>query len=135
MQPSISVITLVTDNLQRAVAFYRDGLSLPTQGIVGDAKSDTEVAFFTLNGNLTLALWSRQSLANQLGKTPEGSGHLLSHNVAEQKDVAAVLDAVKFAGGTVLRPPHWQPWGCYGGYFSDLDGHCWEVTFNPKYID
>lgn len=135
MQPSISVITLVTDDLQRAVAFYRDGLSLPTRGIVGDTENDTEVAFFTLSGNLQLAIWPRQSLANQLGKTPAGSGHLLSHNVAAEKDVDAVLDAARAAGATILKPPHWQPWGCYGGYFNDLDGHCWEVTFNPKYRD
>ena len=35
MKPRISVITLGVDDLERAVAFYRDGLGLTTPGIVG----------------------------------------------------------------------------------------------------
>jgi len=35
MQPRITFITLGVDDLERAVAFYRDGLGLPTKGIVG----------------------------------------------------------------------------------------------------
>lgn len=132
MQPSISVITLATDDLQRAVTFYRDGLELPTCGIVGDAENDTKVAFFTLTEALKLAIWPRQSLANQLGTWPSGSGHLLSHNVSEKTEVDAVISAARAAGAIILKQPHWQPWGCYGGYFKDPDGHCWEVTYNPR---
>lgn len=131
MRPTVSVITLITDDLQRAVAFYRDGLGLPTKGIVGDAENDTEVAFFTVNERLKLAIWPRQSLSQQLGIMPQGSGHLLSHNVASPEQVECVMDAAKKAGARILRSPHWQPWGCYGGYFQDLDKHCWEVTYNP----
>ena len=35
MQPRISVLTLGVDDLERAVRFYRDGLGLRTDGIVG----------------------------------------------------------------------------------------------------
>jgi len=133
MQPTISVITLITDNLARAVSFYRDGLGLPTQGIVGDVNTDTQVAFFSLNDNLKLALWPRRSLANQLGITPRGSGHMLSHNVSRQEQVDELASAAEHAGAELLKPPHWQPWACYGAYFKDHDGHLWEITYNPKY--
>lgn len=133
MQPSISVITLMTDDLEQAVSFYRDGLGLPTKGIVGDVSSDTQVAFFNLNDNLKLALWPRRSLANQLGITPKGSGHMLSHNVSRQEQVDELASAAEQAGADLLKSPHWQPWGCYGAYFKDPDGHLWEITYNPKY--
>lgn len=35
MQPRITVITLGVDDLERAVKFYRDGLGLQTEGVVG----------------------------------------------------------------------------------------------------
>lgn len=35
MQPRITLITLGADDLERSVAFYRDGLGLPAAGIVG----------------------------------------------------------------------------------------------------
>ena len=133
MEPTVSVITLVTDDLARAVDFYRDGLGLSTQGIVGDHANDTQVAFFKLSSGVKLALWPRQSLANQLGTVPQGSGHMLSHNVATQEQVDALASAAEQAGAKLLKSPHWQPWGCYGSYFSDPDGHCWEITYNPTY--
>ena len=45
MKPRITLITLGVDDLERAVAFYRDGLGLPTQGIVG-AEIETVRRFF-----------------------------------------------------------------------------------------
>ena len=35
MTPRISVLTLGVTDLERSLAFYRDGLGLPTEGIVG----------------------------------------------------------------------------------------------------
>ncbi len=35
MQAHISVITLAVEDLQRALDFYRDGLGLATEGIIG----------------------------------------------------------------------------------------------------
>ena len=46
MRPSISVITLGVDDLERSLAFYRDGLGLPTRGIFGTEYEHGAVAFF-----------------------------------------------------------------------------------------
>lgn len=35
MQPRISIITLGVNNLEKSLAFYRDGLGLQTNGIIG----------------------------------------------------------------------------------------------------
>jgi hypothetical protein len=39
MNPHITVITLGVDNLERSVAFYRDGLGFSTQGIIAPSSS------------------------------------------------------------------------------------------------
>jgi catechol 2,3-dioxygenase-like lactoylglutathione lyase family enzyme len=51
MKPRISVLTLGVDNLERAVAFYRDGLGLATEGIIGKEFEHGAVAFFACNRN------------------------------------------------------------------------------------
>ena len=46
LKPRITLLTLGVDDLERAVAFYRDGLGLPTKGIVGTEFEHGAVAFF-----------------------------------------------------------------------------------------
>ena len=48
MRPRVSIITLGVDDLERALTFYRDGLGLPTRGIVGTEYPHGAVAFFDL---------------------------------------------------------------------------------------
>src|SRR5215218_8074803 len=67
MQPRITVITLGVDDLERAVAFYWDGLGLKTDGIIGTEFEYGAVAFFDLQAGLRLALWPRASLAHDAG--------------------------------------------------------------------
>jgi hypothetical protein len=45
MKPRIKVITLGVDDLDRSLAFYRDGLGLPTDGIIGTEFEDGAVVF------------------------------------------------------------------------------------------
>jgi uncharacterized protein len=69
MQAKIFFITLAVDNLDRSVAFYRDGLGWPTDGIVGQefhdevTGADGTIAFFNLDGGLLLGLYERANLA------------------------------------------------------------------------
>jgi catechol 2,3-dioxygenase-like lactoylglutathione lyase family enzyme len=63
MEPRIKVITLGVDDLEKSLAFYRDGLGLPTQGIIGTEFEDGAVVFFDMNDDLTLALYLRSALA------------------------------------------------------------------------
>ena len=74
MEPRITLITLSVTDLERALAFYRDGLGLPTKGIEAD-----EVIFFRLSG-AWLALFLRDKHAADAG-VPEDEAHLYSEGV------------------------------------------------------
>lgn len=137
MQPRITLITLCVDDLPRAVRFYRDGLGLETQGIVGEQFEHGAVAFFDLADGPRLALWPRASLAHDAGIAvgPRSATEFcLAHNVGTREDVDAVMGEAKRAGATVVKPPQDTFWGGYAGYFQDPDGHLWEVAFNPELL-
>ena len=65
MKPRIKVITLGVSDLERSMVFYRDGMGLPTQGIVGTEFEDGAVVFFNMNDDLILALYPRAVLRMQ----------------------------------------------------------------------
>jgi len=138
MEPRITVITLGVDDLDRAVVFYRDGLGLPTQGIVGREIENGAVAFFDLQDRLKLAVWPRESIAADTGLPIRGTAgaheFTIGHNVSSKEHVDQVLDEVTAAGAKVVKPASDTSWGGYAGYFQDPDGHLWEVVFNPELL-
>jgi uncharacterized protein len=137
MQPRITLLTLGVDDLERAVAFYRDGLGLATKGIVGTEFENGAVAFFNLQSGPKLALWPRKSLAADSGLALQPPGGALEmsigHNVASEGEVDAVMRQAERAGATIVKPARKTFYGGYAGYFQDPDGHLWEVAFNPGF--
>ena len=134
MNPRITILTLGVDDLERAIAFYRDGLGLRTKGIVGTEFENGAVAFFNLQQGLRLALWPRRSLAADSGVAlqPRSATELsIAHNVASREEVDQVMGQAAAAGATVAKPAQATFYGGYAGYFQDPDGHLWEVAFNP----
>ena len=130
MKPSISLITLGVRNLERAVAFYQDGLGWPLSG----ASVEGEVAFFRTGGTV-LALWSREALAKDANVGAEGSGFsgfALAHNVAQKEEVDSVLEEAVSAGATVTKEAQDVFFG-RNGYFADPEGYLWEVAWNPTF--
>ncbi len=138
MDPRITLITLGVDDLARAVAFYRDGLGLETEGIVGTEFEHGAVAFFELAGGLKLALWPRASLAHDVG-LPVGprstTEFALAHNVGSRERVEAVMAEAAAAGAQIVKPTADTFYGGYAGYFQDPDGHLWEVAWNPGFAN
>ncbi|SDG75765.1 hypothetical protein SAMN05216603_103317 [Pseudomonas benzenivorans] len=134
MQARVSVITLAVDDLERSLRFYRDGLGLPTAGIVGREFEHGAVVFIDLQPGLKLALWPRTSLAHDSGLAAtagNGSEFSLGHNVASPDQVDAVLAQAEAAGARIIKPAQETFWGGYAGYFADPDQHLWEVVWNP----
>jgi uncharacterized protein len=141
MEPRIHVITLAVDDLDRSLAFYRDGLGLSTPGVVGTeftGGSDVPagaVVMFQLEGGLILALYPRGELAKDANIQPDrpGPGEFsIGQIVAAKSDVDRVLRQAEAAGATVTDQPHDRPWGIYSGYFRDLDGHLWEIIWDHR---
>lgn len=136
MHPRITVITLGVDDLDRALRFYRDGLGLPTDGIIGTEFEHGAVVFIPLEGGLRLALWPRASLAHDTGLPlgPRATSDLsIGHNVGSKAEADAVMRQAQAAGATLVKPAHDTAWGGYAGYFQDPDGHTWEVAWNPAW--
>lgn len=125
------------EDLERAVAFYRDGLGWATEGIIGQEFEYGAVAFFDLQAGLKLALWPRRSLAHDSGlalQPPAPTELSLGHNVASRDEVDTVMRQAGAAGAAIVKPAQETFWGGYAGYFQDPDGHLWEVVWNPNLI-
>jgi len=136
MKARITVVTLAVDDLERAVAFYRDGLGLPTEGIIGREFEHGAVAFFPLQSGLRLADWPRASLAHDSGlpaRPPAPAEFSLGHNVGSKSEVDVVMAQAKKAGATIVKAAHDTFYGGYAGYFQDPDRHLWEVVWNPAF--
>jgi uncharacterized protein len=141
MRAKISFITLAVADLERSVAFYRDGLGWPTEGIVGRefhdqlTGADGTIAFFTLDGGLLLGLYERANLGKDAGVSagPVSSTEFsLGIPVDSQADVDRQLAEAEAAGGTLTAPAHMRPFGVYSGYFADPDGHLWEIAWDSN---
>lgn len=136
MKPQITVITLGVDHLEKAPHFYRDGLGLPTEGIVGKEFEHGAVAFFDLQPGLKLAIWDRKDIAHEANvalTAPSPVECTLGHNVNSKAEVDKVMDQAKQAGATITDPAHDTFWGGYSGHFQDPDGHLWEIVWNPHW--
>ena len=123
------MITLGVRDLAASVKFYETGLGLPRM------QSPPEVAFFTLNGTW-LGLYNRDALAADAGVSADGSGYesfSLSHNVESESEVDEIIQQAVAAGATLVKKPAKVFWGGYSGYFSDPDGHLWEIAHNPHF--
>lgn len=136
MKPRIKVLTLAVDDLKRSLAFYRDGMGLPTKGITGQQFDNGAVIFFHMNDDLILALWPTASLANdaRVAATRDRLGAVsIGHVVKSKEEVDAVIAQARKAGAVVIDRPRDRFWGGYSGYFHDPDGHLWEVAWNPQF--
>ena len=129
MEQRLSLVTLGVADVAAARAFYA------RLGWRESAHGNATIAFFQLNG-FALALYGRAALAEDamLPDEPAGLGGItLAYNVRAREDVDAVLAEAVGAGGRILKPARDMFWGGYSGYFSDPDGHPWEVAWNPGF--
>jgi len=137
MKPRITLLTLGVDDLEASLAFYRDGLGLKTDGIVGTEFEDGAVVFIDLESGLKLALYPRKSLAKDagIGVGPASATELsIGHNVRSKDEVDAVMEQARRAGAVIVKEARETFWGGYAGYFQDPDRHLWEVAWNPQIL-
>jgi len=136
MRARIKVLTLGVNDLERSLAFYRDGLGLPTKGIVGQEFEDGAVVFFDLNDDLILALYPTASLSKdaKVEATRSRLGAVsIGHIVNSKEEVDLLMRQAEQAGAVITDPAQDRFWGGYSGYFHDPDGHLWEVAWNPQW--
>ncbi|HLV98863.1 MAG TPA: VOC family protein [Ktedonobacterales bacterium] len=143
MTPRISVITLGVNDLEQALAFYRDGLGWPTAGIIGtEFKGDEThpsgaIVNFHLRNGVILALYPRTELAKDATE-PLGAASSTEFSIGylarSKEEVDALMKQAEAAGATVTSHPYQRPFGVYSGYFKDRDGHLWEIIWNSEMV-
>jgi uncharacterized protein len=129
-------ITIGVDDLDRSLRFYRDGLGLKTEGIIGTEFEYGAVAFFDREAGLKLALYPRKSLARDSTLSPaqpSATEFSLGHNVSSKDEVDAVTEQARKSGAVIVKPAQDTFWGGYAGYFQDPDHHLWEILWNPQW--
>ena len=136
MKPQITLITIGVDDLEESLFFYRDGLGLKTEGIVGTEFEYGAVAFFDLQANLKLAIWPRESISRDCGLPlgpPSPTEFTLAQNVSSKDEVDSVMQQAREAGALIVKDAHDTFYGGYAGYFQDPSGHLWEIAYNPAW--
>ena len=137
MKPRITIITLGVDDLDRSLTFYRDGLGLPTTGIIGQEFEYGAVVFFDLQNGVKLALWPRKSIAHDTHipvQSPSATEFTLAQNVSSKEEVDLVMEQAKEAGAKIIKSAQDTFYGGYAGYFQDPDTHVWEIAWNPHLL-
>ena len=133
MEQRLSVVTLGVADLARAVDFYARVLGWRA------APSPPGIAFFDLGG-IVLSLYPHDDLAKDMKVTADADrgvatrGFALAHNARSKDQVDAIFSRLKDHGATIIKEPEEVFWGGYSGYFSDPDGHSWEVAYNPHWV-
>jgi uncharacterized protein len=132
MQGRLHVISLGVESVARARAFYCEGLGF------APCKGTNEHIVFLDAGGVIIALYNRAALAKEVSlanasNQAQFGGIALARNVASRADVDALLAQALRVGGRILKPAQEASWGGYSGYFADLDGHAWEIAYNPKW--
>ena len=104
VEPRLHVITLAVDDLERALRFYRDGLGLPTTGVVAnqhkgdDTNAAGAIVMFKLDDGLILSLYPRRELAKDanIPPSPPRSGEFsIGHIVGDKSEVDLLLAQAK----------------------------------------
>jgi uncharacterized protein len=140
VEPRVDVITLAVEDLERALRFYRDGLGFESKGVIGTQWTDEEsgangaIAVFKFENGLLLSLYPRSDLAKDaaIPAGPARPGEFsLGQLVQSRAEVDQLIEKAEAAGAAVTTPRD-RPWGIYSGYFRDLDGHLWEIIWNPN---
>ena len=131
MEQRVSLITLGVSDLSRAKSFYE---------ALGWRGQEVEETVFYQAGGMALVLWGEDKLAADAGLTAGGSaagggfrGMALAQNVRSRAEVDSAIAAARAAGATVTHEPAETFYGGYAGYFTDPDGHAWEVAHNPGF--
>ena len=128
MPPHISLITLGVADVAKATSFYE------RLGFVRSKRASQESVSFFQAGPVVLALWGRDAQRDdaQAAELWTGNGGIaVAENLTSEAEVDAMMARAEAAGARILKPAAKTFWGGYDGYFADLDGHVWEVAFNP----
>jgi lactoylglutathione lyase len=119
---NIEWVLLITDRYEESKLFYKDIVELP---VVREVAEEQFVQFKMKHG--FLALYGRKEVEKLLGNAIKGTGGGAIYSFAEVDDVDETYRKLKEKGVQFVKDPALQPWGQKTAYFTDPDGHIWEI--------
>src|SRR5262245_39752463 len=132
MNPKLTAVTLGVKNVPASARFYEAlGLKRKVRA------TGEEIAFYEAGG-VVLALWDWNKLGEDSVVRTEPPpqtfrGSTLAWNCASAEEVDAIFAHALKVGANLLRRPGKTEYGGYRAYFSDPDGHVWEVVHAPGF--
>jgi catechol 2,3-dioxygenase-like lactoylglutathione lyase family enzyme len=127
----VTVITLGVSDLNESTKFYESVLGTsPNTSYEG-------VTFIELPG-AWISLYPLDNLAKDISpdvpKNQNGfSGITLAYNARNKEGVISIIERARSAGAYIEKEPQETFWGGFSGYFTDPDGHYWEVAWGPMF--
>ena len=128
MKQKLSIVTLGVESIKLSKEFYEGVL-----GFVPTKDSNENVVFYDM-GTMQLGLFQWEQLAKDASVDKEGNGFrrvAIAHNEPDKESVDSLFAELKEKGVKIVKEPEDVFWGGYSGYFTDPDGHLWEVAYNP----
>ncbi|MCR4329055.1 MAG: VOC family protein [Candidatus Roizmanbacteria bacterium] len=122
MKQQIEWIILVTDNYQESYIFYKDILEFHVEREV----AREEFCQFSLQ-NCFLTIYGRRFVQQLIGKEYIGKSGGALYTLGESQDIDEQYKKLKRKGVRFIKNPCTQPWGQRTAYFTDPDGHIWEI--------
>ena len=130
---NFSIVTLGVADLARSARFYTD-LGWEQHGDLANG-----ITWFRTSGTW-LGLYGWDELAEDAAlKAPDAHdlpgyrGVTMAINLPTEDAVDLAFARVHAVGATIVKPAARAEWGGYSGYFADLDGHLWELCYNPGF--
>lgn len=128
----LTAVTLGVRDLPASARFYE------ALGFKRKFRATGDEIVFLDGGGVVLALWDLDKLAEDSGLPAQlrprtFRGATFAWNCATPAEVDAVFAKAAEAGASLLRRPEKTDYGGYRGYFSDPDGHVWEVVQAPGF--
>lgn len=130
MKQSVSFVTIAVRDFQKEMSFYTDILGWQPFNFIEET-----IAFFNV-GSFVFSLCSYRELSDDVGReleTKPYTGFILAQNVPSEEAVNEIFRAIHEANGTIVKEPTHASWGGYSGYFTDPEGHLWEIAHNPQF--
>ncbi|WP_100835568.1 VOC family protein [Kitasatospora fiedleri] len=130
MRQRLNLILLGVRDVAASVAFYQE------LGWRRSAAGSDGFALFELGG-VAVGFQSRADFAADAGLPDPGpggfAGFALAYVARSADEVYRVMARAAELGAAVTRPAGPNPWG-HSGYFTDPDGHLFEVLYEDGWI-
>lgn len=122
MTQKVEWIILVTDKYQESYKFYKDILGFTVER----EAPEEEFCQFSLH-NCFVAIYGRAFMEKLVGKKYIKTSGGAIYTFGESEDIDKHYEDLKEKGITFIKNPATQPWGQRTAYFTDPDGHIWEI--------